>query len=66
VYRLSGQPSKPSPYPAAPQYSFKATASFNTSNWTSQVVQTYADGSSLNGPYYYGAAAGAVVGNGVR
>jgi hypothetical protein len=29
-------------------------------------VQTYADGSSLNGPYYFGAANGAVVGNGVR
>ncbi len=66
VYRLSGQPTKPSPYPSAPQYSFKASAFFNTSNWTSQAVQTYADGSSLNGPYYYGASAGAVVGNPVR
>jgi cyanophycinase-like exopeptidase len=66
VYRLSAQPSKPSPYPAAPQYSFKASASFNTSNWTSQVVQTYGDGSSLNGPYYYGASGGAVLGNTVH
>jgi hypothetical protein len=66
VYRLSGQPGKPSPYPAAPQYSFKASASFNPSNWGAQVVQTYADGSSLNGPYYYGASGGAVVGNTVR
>jgi cyanophycinase len=66
VYRLSAQPGKPSPYPSAPQYSFKASASFNTSNWASQVVQTYADGSSLNGPYYYGASGGAVVGNTVR
>jgi cyanophycinase len=66
VYRLSAQPSKPSPYPAAPQYSFKASATFNTSNWTSQLVQTYADGSSLNGPYYYGAAGGAVTGSTVR
>ncbi len=66
VYRLSAQPSKPSPYPAAPQYSFKASAYFNTASWTSQTVQTYADGSSLNGPYYYGAANGMVVGNGVR
>lgn len=66
VYRLSGQPGKPSPYPSAPQYSFKASASFNTANWTSQVVQTYADGSSLNGPYYYGAAGGLVLGNNVR
>jgi cyanophycinase-like exopeptidase len=66
VYRLSGQPGKPSPYPSAPQYSFKASASFNTSNWGAQVVQTYADGSSLNGPYYYGASGGAVVGNTVR
>jgi cyanophycinase-like exopeptidase len=66
VYRLSAQPSKPSPYPSAPLYSFKASASFNTSNWSSQLVQTYADGSSLNGPYYYGAASGAVVGNSVR
>jgi cyanophycinase-like exopeptidase len=66
VYRLSAQPTKPSPYPAAPQYSFKASASFNTSNWTSQVVQTYADGSSLNGPYYYGASGGAVLGSTVH
>jgi cyanophycinase len=66
VYRLSAQPGKPSPYPTAPQYSFKASASFNTSNWTSQVVQTYADGSSLNGPYYYGAAGGAVLGSTVH
>jgi cyanophycinase-like exopeptidase len=66
VYRLSAQPSKPSPYPTAPQYSFKASASFNTSNWASQVVQTYGDGSSLNGPYYYGAAGGAVLGSSVR
>jgi cyanophycinase len=66
VYRLSGQPAKPSPYPAAPQYSFRASASFNTSNWTSQVVQTYADGSSLNGPYYYGTSGGTVLGNNVR
>jgi cyanophycinase-like exopeptidase len=66
VYRLSAQPSKPSPYPSAPQYSFRATASFNTSNWAAQTVQTYADGSSLNGPYYYGASGGAVVGNQVR
>jgi cyanophycinase-like exopeptidase len=66
VYRLSAQPGKPSPYPTAPQYSFKASASFNTSNWTSQVVQTYGDGSSLNGPYYYGASGGAVLGNTVH
>jgi cyanophycinase-like exopeptidase len=66
VYRLSAQPSKPSPYPSAPQYSFKSSASFNTSNWPSQVVQTYGDGSSLNGPYYYGASGGAVLGNTVH
>jgi cyanophycinase-like exopeptidase len=66
VYRMSAQPSKPSPYPSAPQYSFRASASFNTSNWGAQTVQTYADGSSLNGPYYYGAAGGAMVGNQVR
>jgi cyanophycinase len=66
VYRLSAQPAKPSPYPSAPQYSFKASAYFNTANWSAQTVQTYADGSSLNGPYYFGAANGAVVGNGVR
>jgi len=66
VYRLSGQPSKPSPYSAAPQYSFRANATFNTSNWTSQAVQTYADGSSLNGPYYYGTSGGTVLGNNVR
>jgi cyanophycinase len=66
VYRLSGQPGKSSPYASAPQYSFKVSASFNTSNWTSQTVQTYPDGSSLNGPFYYGASGGAVLGNVVR
>jgi cyanophycinase len=66
VYRLSAQPSKASPYPSAPQYSFKASAWFNTANWASQAVQTYADGSSLSGPYYYGTAGGAVLGNAVR
>jgi cyanophycinase-like exopeptidase len=66
VYRLSGQPAAPSPYPSAPQYSFKVSAYFNTSNWASQSVQTYRDGSSLNGPYYYGTAGGAVLGNAVR
>jgi len=66
VYRLSGQPSKPSPYSTAPQYSFRASASFNTSNWGSQTVQTYADGSSLNGPYYYGTSGGTVLGNQLR
>lgn len=65
VYRLSAQPAKPSPYASAPQYSFKVSASFNTSNWTSQAVQTYGDGSSLNGPYYFGASGGAVLGNAV-
>jgi cyanophycinase len=66
VYRLSAQPSKPSPYSSAPQYSFKSSAWFNTANWSAQTVQTYADGSSLNGPFYYGASGGAVTGNGVR
>jgi cyanophycinase len=66
VYRLSAQPSKPSPYASAPQYSFKVSASFNTSNWTSQSVQTYGDGSSLNGPYYYGTSGGVVLGNAVH
>lgn len=66
VYRLSAQPSKPSPYPSAPQYSFKANAYFNTANWSSQAVQTYPDGSSLSGPYYYGTSGGAVVGNAVH
>lgn len=32
----------------------------------SQAVQTYADGSSLNGPYYYGASGGTVLGNTVH
>jgi cyanophycinase len=66
VYRLSAQPSKTSPYASAPQYSFKVSASFNTGTWTSQMVQTYADGSSLNGPYYYGTSGGAVLGNTVH
>jgi cyanophycinase len=66
VYRLSGQKDKSSPYASAPQYSFKVSASFNTSNWASQAVQTYPDGSSLNGPYYYGVSGGAVLGSAVR
>jgi hypothetical protein len=63
VYRLSAQPAKPSPYASAPQYSFKVSAFFDTANWTSQSVQTYRDGSSLNGPYHYGTAGGVVLGN---
>jgi cyanophycinase-like exopeptidase len=66
VYRLSAQPTRPSPYPGAPLYSFKVNATFNTSTWTSQTVQTYADGSSLNGPYYYGTSGGVVLGNSVH
>jgi cyanophycinase len=66
VYRLSAQPFQPSPYPAAPQYSFKSKAFFNTADWRAQAVQTYADGSSLNGPYTYGTAGGAVLGNTVH
>jgi cyanophycinase len=62
LYRLSAQPTKPSPYSTAPQYSFKASAYFNTANWLSQAVQTYGDGSSLSGPFYYGASGGAVTG----
>jgi hypothetical protein len=66
VYRLSAQPSQPSPYPAAAQYSFKVQATFNLSTWTQQTPQTYADGSSLNGPYVYGTANGAILGNQIR
>jgi hypothetical protein len=66
VYRLSAQLSKSSPYQTAPRYSFKASASFNTSNWSSQAVQPYNDGSSLNGPYTYGTAGGAVLGSSVH
>lgn len=66
VYRLSAQPSQPSPYPAAPQYSFQVAATFNLSAWAQQTPQTYADGSSLNGPYTYGTAHGAILGNGIR
>lgn len=66
VYRLSGQPSRPSPYPMAPQYSFRVSAMFNTANWGAQVVQTFADGSSLNGPYNYGVSGGTILGNAVR
>jgi cyanophycinase-like exopeptidase len=62
VYRLSAQPSRPSPYATAPQYSYKVNAYFNTANWMSQAVQVYGDGSSLSGPFYFGAAAGAVTG----
>jgi len=66
LYRLSAQPAKPSPYPAAPQYSFRSAAAFNLSNWYGQAPQTYADGSSLNGPFTYGVAGGVVLGNQTR
>ena len=66
VYRLSAQPAQPSPYPAAPLYSFKVQAAFNLSDWSRQNAQTYGDGSSLNGPYVYGTANGAVLGPQVR
>jgi hypothetical protein len=66
VYRMSAQLAQASPYPTAPQYSFKSQATFNLSAWTQQAVQTYADGSSLNGPYVYGTANGAILGNQVR
>jgi len=62
VYRLSAQPSKSSPYQTAPQFSFRAAASFNVADWAAQAVQTYSDGSSLSGPYYYGTAGGEVLG----
>lgn len=66
LYRLSAQVAKPSPYPSAPQYSFKSNAVFNLSSWAQQVPQTYADGSSLNGPFTYGVADGVVLGNQTR
>lgn len=66
LYRLSAQPAKPSPYPSAPQYSFTSNAVFNLSSWAAQAPQTYADGSSLNGPFTYGVAGGAVLGNQTR
>jgi cyanophycinase len=66
VYRLSAQPAQPSPYPAAPLYSFKVQAAFNLSDWAQQGAQTFGDGSSLNGPYVYGTANGAIVGTQVR
>jgi cyanophycinase len=66
VYRLSAQPAQPSPYPSAPQYSFRTNATFNLATWTQQTPQTYADGSSLNGPFVYGTAGGAILGNQVR
>jgi cyanophycinase len=63
LYRLSAQPAQPSPYPSAPQYSFRTNATFNLSSWSQQAPQTYADGSSLNGPFVVGTAGGAVLGN---
>jgi len=63
VYRLSAQRSQPSPYAAAPRYSFRVQAYFNIGNWTSQTVQMYGDGSSLSGPFYYGTSGGAVTGS---
>lgn len=66
VYRLSAQTAQPSPYPSAPQYSFKSSAYFNTANWATQAVQPYSDGSSLSGPFYYGTSGGAVLGNAVH
>jgi hypothetical protein len=66
VYRLSAQTSQPSPYPAAPQYSFKVKATFNLSDWTRQGAQAYSDGSSLSGPFVVGTAGGAILGTQVR
>ena len=66
VYRLSAQVAQPSPYPSAPQYSFRTNATFNLSSWTQQTPTTYADGSSLNGPFVYGTAGGAILGTQVR
>lgn len=66
VYRLSAQPTQPSPYPSAPLYSFKVQAAFNLSDWSRQTVQTFGDGSSLNGPYVYGTANGTIVGTQIR
>ncbi|WP_051971736.1 cyanophycinase [Massilia sp. 9096] len=66
VYRLSAQPAQPSPRSGAAQTSFKAGAWFNLADWTAQTVQTYPDGSSLNGPYYYGTADGNVLGSPVH
>lgn len=65
VYRLSAQPAQ-APMRSAAQTSFKANAWFNLADWTAQAVQTYPDGSSLNGPYYYGTASGAVLGSPVH
>ena len=47
-------------------YSFKVQATFNLSGWSRQNAQTYGDGSSLNGPYVYGTANGAILGPQVR
>jgi cyanophycinase len=66
VYRLSAQPSQPPQRASAAQTSFKAGAWFNLADWTAQTVQTYPDGSSLNGPYYYGTAGGDVLGSPVH
>jgi cyanophycinase len=66
VYRLSAQPTVPSLSPTAAQSSFKAGAWFNLADWTAQTVQTYPDGSSLNGPYSYGTAGGVVLGSPVH
>lgn len=66
VYRLSAQPSGPALRTTATQTSFKADAWFNLADWSAQAVQMYPDGSSLNGPYYYGTADGQVLGNPVH
>jgi cyanophycinase len=66
VYRLSAQPAQPPMRSMPAQTSFKAGAWFNLADWTAQAVQTYPDGSSLNGPYYYGTADGNVLGSPVH
>lgn len=63
VYRLSAQPSEPSPYPTAPSYSFKVRATFNLGNGASQTPRTYSDGSSLAGPYTFSTRNGTVLAN---
>jgi cyanophycinase len=62
VFRMTAQPSMPSPSSTATQYSFKVQAAVNLSNLGSLQGQSFSDGSSIAGPFSYGASNGAVLG----
>jgi cyanophycinase len=62
IFRMTAQPSMPSPSQAATQYSFKVQASVDLSSLGSLQGKSFSDGSYVAGPFSYGASNGAVSG----